>query len=108
MKNNYTQVPPKWAPDAVPSMHGWKDSKTGELLVSVRGLKLAPLIDEMVEEGCPLPDEIIQAPLDERVETGEVLDEREPETPVITEVVKPKTTKKPAKKTVKKEVPNVE
>ena len=33
------QQPPKWCSNAVPTIYGWADPKTGELLVSKRGLK---------------------------------------------------------------------
>lgn len=33
------QTPPKWAPNAVPTIYGWADPKTGELLVSKKGLE---------------------------------------------------------------------
>lgn len=32
------QSPPNWAPSAIPTEHGWVDPKTGELLVSKKGL----------------------------------------------------------------------
>lgn len=32
-------TPPKWAPNAVATEQGWVDPKTGELLISLRGLK---------------------------------------------------------------------
>lgn len=32
------QQPPNWAPNAVPTIHGWVDPKSGELLVSKKGL----------------------------------------------------------------------
>lgn len=32
--------PPKWAPNAIATPRGWVDPKTGELLVSVKGLKI--------------------------------------------------------------------
>jgi hypothetical protein len=32
------QQPPKWAPNAIPTTGGWADPKTGEILVSVKGL----------------------------------------------------------------------
>jgi hypothetical protein len=32
------QSPPNWAPNAIPTVHGWVDPKTGELLVSKKGL----------------------------------------------------------------------
>lgn len=32
------QSPPKWAPNAVPTEYGWVNPKTGELLVSKKGL----------------------------------------------------------------------
>lgn len=34
----YNQSPPNWAPNAVPTIHGWVDPKSGELLVSKKGL----------------------------------------------------------------------
>lgn len=30
--------PPRWAPNAIATAKGWVDPKTGELLVSVKGL----------------------------------------------------------------------
>lgn len=38
MPRDITQ-PPKWAPNAVATDRGWEDPNTGELLVSIRGLK---------------------------------------------------------------------
>lgn len=32
--------PPSWAKDAVATVKGWCDPKTGELLVSIKGLEL--------------------------------------------------------------------
>ena len=32
-------TPPKWAPHAIATDRGWQDPKTGELYVSLRGLK---------------------------------------------------------------------
>lgn len=32
--------PPSWAPNAVATKRGWEDPKTGELLVSIKGLEI--------------------------------------------------------------------
>jgi len=39
-------TPPSYAPDAVATTRGWVDAKTGELLVSVKNLKIKPVVIE--------------------------------------------------------------
>lgn len=36
------QTPPNWMPDAVPTELGWKDPRTGEIILGVTGLDLTP------------------------------------------------------------------
>lgn len=39
-KQSVRNAPPIWCKDAVPSKAGWRDPKTNELLISIRGLKV--------------------------------------------------------------------
>jgi len=39
-------TPPSYAPDAIATTRGWVDAKTGELLVSVKNLKIEPTVSE--------------------------------------------------------------
>jgi hypothetical protein len=40
MQNNIKKSPPHWCRDAIPSVRGWCDAKTGELLIAVKGIEL--------------------------------------------------------------------
>ena len=60
------KFPPPWAPDAVPSDRGWRDARTGELLVSIRG---GCIIDETISQ------EVIMATLSDGVIPEEVIEE---------------------------------
>ena len=37
--NDLRKTPPHWCKNAVPSARGWCDPKTGELLISVKGIQ---------------------------------------------------------------------
>lgn len=39
MQNNIKKSPPHWCRDAIPSVRGWCDAKTGELLIAVKGIE---------------------------------------------------------------------
>lgn len=69
---------PKWAPRAVATEQGWKDSKTGELLVSFRGLKSLieknkPEISESLDSSI-LEIEEIKNFSDQSIEVGIVVE----------------------------------
>lgn len=46
-----SQRAPDWMPDAVPTELGWKDPRTGEIILGITGLDLTPVEEEApVEE----------------------------------------------------------
>ena len=40
------QKAPDWMPDAIPTELGWKDPRTGEIILGVTGLDLTPPPEE--------------------------------------------------------------
>ena len=103
MQNNIKKSPPHWCRDAIPSVRGWCDAKTGELLIAVKGIEfevLEPVEVEIkkteINIGVPSP----KVPKVAAEVKDEVKVESEPETK---EKVKKNTTKKStAKKTTRK------
>jgi hypothetical protein len=87
MPRDITQ-PPRYAPNAVATARGWEDPKTGELLVSVKGLiDMMPKKEPVVEEKPAEKDVFVEgAPLVEKKATA-----------------KRKTTKRAPKREAKKE-----
>lgn len=108
MQNNIKKSPPHWCRDAIPSVRGWCDAKTGELLIAVKGIEFE--VKEPVEVeikkaefniGVPSP----KVPKDAAEVKDEIKDEVKVKTePTETkEKVEKKTTKKStAKKTTRK------
>ena len=89
------KFPPTWVPDAVPSDRGWRDSKTGELLVSIRG---GCIIDETISQEVIMETLQPLAVLSDGAIPEEVIDETEPEDSNLTEEVeKPKKRSRKAK-----------
>lgn len=74
---------PKWAPRAIATDKGWVDPKTGELLVSFRGLKsliekYKPLVSPVLEIN-EIEQPIIQSvEVDLVVEKESVIEEKKP------------------------------
>ena len=58
------KTPPRWAPDAVATARGWEDPKTGELLVSVKGLEIA----EAKKESKPAKKKVSKKKAEKKVE----------------------------------------
>ena len=107
MQNNIKKSPPHWCRDAIPSVRGWCDAKTGELLIAVKGIEFEVLEPVKVEVkkteiniGVPSPKvPKVTAKVKDEVK-DEVKVESEPETK---EKAKKNTTKKTtAKKTTRK------
>jgi hypothetical protein len=48
------QEAPHWAPNAVATSLGWTDATSGELLIAVEGLEVAPAV--IVEEAAPVTE----------------------------------------------------
>lgn len=89
------KFPPPWAPDAVPSDRGWCDSRTGELLVSIRG---GCIIDETISQEVIMETLQPLATLSDGAIPEEVIDETETEEANLTEEVeKPKKRSRKAK-----------
>lgn len=89
------KFPPPWAPDAVPSDRGWRDCKTGELLVSIRG---GCIIDETISQEVIMETLQPLAVLSDGAIPEEVIDETETEEANLTEEVeKPKKRSRKAK-----------
>ena len=89
------KFPPPWAPDAVPSDRGWRDIKTGELLVSIRG---GCIIDETISQEVIMETLRPLAVLSDCTIPEEVIDETETEEANLTEEVeKPKKRSRKAK-----------
>ena len=87
--------PPPWAPDAVPSDRGWRDARTGELLVSIRG---GCIIDETISQEVIMENLQPLAVLSDGAIPEEVIDETETEEANLTEEVeKPKKRSRKAK-----------
>lgn len=40
------QTPPDWMPDAIPTEFGWKDPRTGEIILGITGLDTNPPVEE--------------------------------------------------------------
>ena len=89
------KFPPPWAPDAVPSDRGWRDCKTGELLVSIRG---GCIIDETISQEVIMETLQPLAVLSDGAIPEEVIDETETEEANLTEEVEqPKKRSRKAK-----------
>jgi len=85
------QTPPNWQKDAVPTVKGWVHPKSGELLVSTKGL-----LDDKIEVEDIQPEEIV---IDEAVVEADISAGVEVKTIEESVVEEPK---KPAKKPVRK------
>lgn len=57
MKNDIRKNPPHWCKDAIPSARGWCDPKTGELLISVKGIQFE--VKEPVQEVKIKPENVV-------------------------------------------------
>lgn len=44
------QTPPNWMPDAIPTELGWKDPRTGEIILGITGLDLTPPEETPVQD----------------------------------------------------------
>jgi hypothetical protein len=55
MSNNLLVSPPHWCKYAIPSVRGWCDPKTGELLIAVRGIKFEQVKVVEVGEKAEIP-----------------------------------------------------
>lgn len=89
------KFPPPWAPDAVPSERGWRDTRTGELLVSIRG---GCIIDETISQEVIMETLQPLSVLSDGAIPEEVIDENETEEANLTEEVeKPKKRSRKAK-----------
>lgn len=75
---------PKWAPDAVPTVRGWADPKTGEILVSQRGLK-DPVEDFEFRRDRGMGRKDVDSQMPE-AEVSEIA-QKAPEAPVVEETV---------------------
>ena len=98
------QSPPTWAPNAVPTPEGWVDPKTGELLVSKKGLsnimtgygrnrkpaKVEQIETNVVSFDEPEKPEPIVSEEPEPVESIEVSEPSVPEEPVRRKAGRPK------------------
>ena len=83
------KFPPTWAPDAVPSDRGWRDARTGELLVSIRD---GCIIDETISQDVimetpqplatlsdgAIPEEVIEETVTEEANLSETKQEEAP------------------------------
>ncbi len=92
--NSIFEFPPKWCADAIASPEGWRHPRTGELLISMRGIRV-PVKEEVKPE------------VQEQPNLLEVM----PEEPVIDETVKeekPTLVEEPViDETVKEEAPTI-
>lgn len=107
MANNIKKSPPHWCRDAIPSVRGWCDAKTGELLIAVKGIEFdvkEPVEDEAqkveFEIGVPSP----KVPEVTAEVTAEVKDDvkDDVETEPVEKVEKKATKNPTAKKTTRK------
>ena len=91
MTNRTKERKLKSNPDAVATQLGWVNPKTGELLVSIRGLSGAKMWDRKTNTFAGAPEPVKAAP-------------QKPDVPVveIADVPAPKATKKPTKRATKK------
>lgn len=109
-------MPPRYCPDAIPTPRGWVHPRTGELLVSMKGLNVAalqnkpvsvaeliaevkaeavPVVEPVVEEVTE-DEEVIKDPISGAILAPEASDEVEPEQ--STEPVKRKGGRPPKAK----------
>lgn len=58
--------PPRWCPDAIATNRGWKHPKTGELLVSVKGL-VVPVVIEIADNPEPVENTFVELETKESV-----------------------------------------
>lgn len=87
MYNNF--APPKWAPSAIATDQGWVNPKTGELLISLKGLKTriemnkpSVELDIKVPDECPIETAFVKLTIEE---TPEVSNEVKEEPVVVIE-----------------------
>jgi hypothetical protein len=107
------QSPPKWAPNAIPTIFGWADPKTGELLVSKKGLSNVvsnyrrnsrPSKDELLSTidvtlDISTSDDLVESTfVDLEVEPAELEDAVEKDESPVLEEVKPRRPGRPKKK----------
>ena len=109
MSNNILVSPPHWCKYAIPSVRGWCDPKTGELLIAVRGIKfeqvkvmevgekaeIPALLKSQVRIGVPsTKDPVVStaAITNETAEVAEIVAEVKDVVEVVEEPVKKKKT----------------
>ncbi len=111
MSNNILFSPPHWCKYAIPSVRGWCDPKTGELLIAVRGIKfeqvkvvevgekaeIPALLKPQVQIGVPSTKDPVVSTAAITNETAEVA-EIVAEVKDVVEVVEPVKKKKTATK----------
>lgn len=76
-------TPPKWAPNAVATEQGWTDPKTGEILVSLKGLKSkieaaqppAVVLDIETPVECPVENTFVEITTEPVLEKPKVVEE---------------------------------
>ncbi len=93
-KNDIRKTPPQWCKNAVPSARGWCDPKTGELLISVKGIKfeVAAPVTEVKIEAKDVKVEIETPPVEENVEEAPKTEKVAVEQPKKRTTRKKKTT----------------
>lgn len=101
--NDLRKTPPHWCKDAIPSVRGWCDPKTGELLISVKGIQfdvLKPVTEKAVDKVVVDVENALQAVLSDEQEDNTVDEVAEvvEEVKDVVEIVK-SGKKAPAKKT---------
>ncbi len=79
-------TPPKWAPYAVATEQGWTHPRTGEILISLKGLKSrieqeqpSVVLEIETPAECPVENtfvEITTEPVSEEIEVVEVVPEK--------------------------------
>lgn len=79
-------TPPKWAPYAVATERGWVNPKTGELLISLKGLKSkieaenpTVVLDLETTKECFVDTTFVEIETEERHTTIEIIIEPSPE-----------------------------
>lgn len=101
MANNILISPPHWCRYAVPSVRGWCDPKTGELLIAVRGIKFDQVKVMEVGEKPEIPALLkpqIGVPSTKDPEVKVVADKIADVKEVVEVVEQPKEEAKPATK----------
>lgn len=107
MSNNILTSPPHWCRYAIPSVRGWCDPKTGELLIAVKGIKFDQVKVMELGDKPEIPAILkmpvkVEADLEKANDEVDDVAEKIAEVKAVVEVVKETKEKETTKTTTKK------